>query len=88
LAVGAEVKEAVLRSERIRQDLQREQGEGRQVVLRGIVVVCCVVIASVGKEGRQAVTALRQALRYWAGRPVASKGLTAWCARSRVGIGG
>jgi hypothetical protein len=64
LAVPAEVKEAVVRSEGIRQILPREQGEGRQAMMRGLLVVCCVVIASAGEEGRQAVAALRQALRY------------------------
>ena len=64
LAVGAELKEAVLRSEGIRQTLQREQGQGRQVVLRGLLVVWSVVIAAAGEQGRQAVAALRQTLRY------------------------
>jgi hypothetical protein len=65
VAVGAEVKEAVLRSEGIRQNPQLTQGEGRRpAAMRGLLLVCGVVIASAADAGKQAVAALRQALRY------------------------
>jgi hypothetical protein len=68
LPVSAEVKEAVVRSEGIKQNPERVQGEGRQQgVMRGLLLVFSVLIASAGEVGQQAAAALRQAVRY-AGR--------------------
>jgi hypothetical protein len=65
LPVAPEVKKAVVQSEGIRQNPELVQGEGqKQAVMRGILLVCCVVIASSGEAGQQAVAALRQAVRY------------------------
>jgi hypothetical protein len=64
LAVPAEVKEAVVASEGIRQHPELVQGDGpRQAVLRGLLMVCSVLIASAGEAGQQAVSAVRQALQ-------------------------
>lgn len=63
LPVSPEVREAVVQSEGIRHCPELVQGEGpRQGMMRGVVVVCSVLIASAGGAGRQAVQALRQAL--------------------------
>ncbi|SRR5581483_7379453 len=68
LPVGAEVKQAVVQSEGIRQNPELVQGEGPgQAVMRGLLLVCGVVIASAGEVGQQAVAALRHLVRY-AGR--------------------
>jgi hypothetical protein len=59
-----EVREAVVRSEGIRQNPSLVTGEGpRQAVLRGLLVVWGVLIASAGAGGQQAATAVRLALR-------------------------
>jgi hypothetical protein len=64
LPVCAEVREAVVHSEGIRQTPDLIQGEGkRPAALRGLLVVWSVLIAGAGEQGRQAVAALRQALR-------------------------
>jgi hypothetical protein len=64
LAVPAEVKEAVVASEGIRQNPELVQGDGqRQAVMRGLVVVWGVMITTAAEAGKQAVTALRQTLR-------------------------
>jgi hypothetical protein len=64
LPVTPEVREAVVASEGIRQVPQLVAGEGaRPGTLRGLLVVFSVLIASAGQAGRQAVAALRQALR-------------------------
>jgi hypothetical protein len=64
LKVPAEVKEAVVASEGIRQNPELVQGNGqRQAVMRGLLVVWGVMIASAGDAGQQAVAALRQMLR-------------------------
>jgi hypothetical protein len=63
LPVSAEVKEAVVRSEGVRQKPELVAGEGiKQGVMRGLLLVCGVLIASAGQAGQQAVGALRQAL--------------------------
>jgi len=63
LAVSAEVREAVVASEGIRQNPELVRGEGgKQGVMRGLLVVYSVLIASAGQAGQQAVTVLRQAL--------------------------
>jgi hypothetical protein len=63
LPVSAEVKEAVVLSEGIRQKPELVSGEGaKQGVMRGLVLVCGVLIASAGQAGQQAVAALSQAL--------------------------
>jgi hypothetical protein len=65
LPVAPEVRKAVVQSEGIRQNPELVQGEGqKQAVTRGILLVNSVVIASAGEAGRQAVAALRQAVRY------------------------
>lgn len=64
LPVGPEVKEAVVLSEGIRQKPELVAGEGvKQGVMRGLLLVCGVLIASAGQAGQQAVTALRQAVQ-------------------------
>lgn len=64
LPVSAEVREAVVQSEGIRQNPPLVQGEGQQqAVVRGLLLVCSVLIAQAGEAGQQAVAALRQALR-------------------------
>ena len=65
LPVSAEVKEAVVRSEGIGQNPELVQGEGQQQgVMRGLLVVFSVLIASAGEVGQQAVATLRRAVRY------------------------
>jgi len=64
LPVAAEVREAVVQSEGIRQNPQLVQGEGpRPAALRGVLLVCAVLIAQAGEAGQQAVAALRRAVR-------------------------
>jgi hypothetical protein len=64
LAAPAEVKEAVLLSERLRQNPELMQGEGqRQAAMRGLLVVCSVMIAIAGEVGQRAVATVRQAVR-------------------------
>jgi len=64
LAVPAEVKEAVVLSEGVRQNPELVQGEGqRQAVMRGLLVVCGVLIATAGEAGQAAVATVRQAVR-------------------------
>ena len=64
LGVQKEVKEAVVQSEGIRQNPELVAGEGtRQAAMRGVVLVCSVVIAQAGEAGQQAVAALRAVLR-------------------------
>lgn len=63
LPVSAEVREAVVASEAIRQKPELVRGEGeKQGVMRGLLVVYSVLIASAGQAGQQAVLALREAL--------------------------
>lgn len=65
LPVAAEVRKAVVHSEGIRQNPELVQGEGqRQAVMRGVLMICSVVIAQAGEAGQQAVAALRHAVRY------------------------
>jgi hypothetical protein len=65
VAVPAEVKEAVLLSEGVRQNPELVQGEGqRQAVMRGLLVVCSVMITAAGEAGERAVATVRQAVRY------------------------
>jgi hypothetical protein len=65
LPVSAEVKEAVVRSEGIGQNPELVQGGGQQQgVMRGLLVVFSVLIASAGEVGQQAVATLRRAVRY------------------------
>ncbi len=64
MAVPAEVKEAVLLSEGVRQNPERVQGEGQQqAVMRGLLVVCSVMLAAAGEAGQRAVATVRQAVR-------------------------
>ena len=63
LPVSAEVREAVVQSEGARQNPELATGEGtKQAVMRGLLLVCGVLIASAGEAGQQAVATLRQAL--------------------------
>jgi hypothetical protein len=63
LPVSQEVREAVVQSEGIRQKPELLSGEGaKQGVMRGLLLVCGVLIASAGQAGQQAADALRQAL--------------------------
>jgi len=63
LPVSAEVKEAVVLSEGVRQNPELVKGEGaKQAVMRGLLLVCGALIAQAGAAGQQAVAALRQAL--------------------------
>jgi hypothetical protein len=63
LPVSAEVRDAVVRSEGVRQNPQLVAGEGaKQGVMRGLLIVCGVLTASAGEAGQQAVTALGQVL--------------------------
>jgi hypothetical protein len=63
LAVSAEVKEAIVQSEGIRQNPKLVAAEGaKQGAMRGLLVVCSVLIAQAGQAGQQAVGALREAL--------------------------
>jgi hypothetical protein len=63
MPVQQEVREAVVQSEGIRQNPELEHGEGQQqAVMRGLLVVCGVLIAQAGDKGQQAVAVLRQAL--------------------------
>jgi len=63
LPVSAEVREAVVQGEGIRQNPELVTGEGeKQGVMRGLLLVCGVLIASAGQSGQQAVGALRRAL--------------------------
>jgi hypothetical protein len=63
VAAPAEVKEAVVASEGIRQNPELVRGEGeRQGVMRGLVTLWGVMIASAGQAAQQAVAAVRQAL--------------------------
>jgi hypothetical protein len=63
LPVAEEVKEALVQSEGIRQNPQLVAGEGpKQAVMRGVLVICAVVIARAGEQGQQALAALRRGL--------------------------
>jgi hypothetical protein len=65
LPVAAEVRKAVVQSEGIMQNPELVQGEGqRQAMMRGVLLLCSVVIAHAGVAGQQAVAALRHAVRY------------------------
>jgi hypothetical protein len=64
LAVSAEVREAVVLGEAVRQNPALAVGEGaRPALMRGLMVVCGVLIGLAAQAGQQAVAALRQALR-------------------------
>jgi len=63
LPVSAEVRDAAVVSEGVRQKPELVAGEGAKPgVMRALLVVCGVLIAQAGEAGQQAVTALRQAL--------------------------
>jgi hypothetical protein len=63
LPVPQEVREAVVQSEGIRQNPELVAGEGpKQAAMRGVLLVCGVLIAQAGQAGQQAVAALRLAL--------------------------
>ena len=53
-----------MQSEAIRRDSELVAGEGaKQAVMRGLLLVCGVLITGAGQAGQQAVAALRQALQ-------------------------
>ena len=63
-AAAPEVRQAVLRSEGVRQNPELVQGDGQQqAVLRGLLLVWGVLIAAAGEAGQRAVAAVRQATR-------------------------
>lgn len=63
LQLSQEVKEAVVLGEAARQNPELIQGEGaRQGVMRGLLLVCGVLLAQAGQVAQQAAGALRQAL--------------------------
>jgi hypothetical protein len=65
LPVSVAVRQAVVQSEGIRQNPELVQGEGQRAgVLRGLLLVCSVLIAQAGEAGQQAVAAFRQGVRY------------------------
>jgi hypothetical protein len=58
------VKQAAVRQEGLRRRPEALQGESRPAaVLRGIALLCAVVLSKAGAEGQQAVTAIRDLLR-------------------------
>jgi hypothetical protein len=64
LPVSAAVREAVVLSAAVRQNPELASGEGsRQALMRGLLVVCGVLISSAVQAGQQAVAGLREALR-------------------------
>ena len=61
MPVAQEVKEAVVKSEAIRQNPELVRGEGtKQGAWRGLVVIYAVMIATAGEAGKRAVLAMRQ----------------------------
>lgn len=63
LPVSPEVREAVVQSEAVRHNPELVQGEGaKQRALRGLLVVCGVLIGAAGEAGQRAVQTLRQGL--------------------------
>jgi hypothetical protein len=64
LPLPAEVKQAAVRQEGLRRRPEALHGESRQAAaLRGILLLCAVVLSKAGAEGQQAVTATRDILR-------------------------
>jgi hypothetical protein len=61
--VSAEVREAVVLGEAVRRGPELARGGGtKQAAMRGLLLVCGVLIGQAGAAGQQAVAALRQAL--------------------------
>src|SRR5262249_9988199 len=59
-----EVKEAAVRQEGLRRRPEARQGESVQAgALRGIMLVCAVVLSKAGKTGEEAASAIREILR-------------------------
>ena len=64
LPLPEEVKQAAVRQEGLRRRPEALQGEGRQAAaLRGIALLCAVVLSKAGAEGEQAVAAVRDIVR-------------------------
>lgn len=64
LPFPAELKEAVVRQEGLRRRPEALQGESiRAGALRGIMLMCAVVLSKAGKTGEEAVSAIRDVLR-------------------------
>jgi hypothetical protein len=60
-----EVKQAAVRQEGLRRRPEALQGESQQAAaLRGIVLICAVVLSKAGEAGQQAVTKVREILRH------------------------
>jgi hypothetical protein len=58
------VKQAAVRQEGLRRRPEALQGEGQPAAaLRGILLLCAVVLSKAGAEGQQALTAIRDILR-------------------------
>jgi hypothetical protein len=64
LPFAAEIKQAVVRQEGLRRRPEALQGASRSAAaLRGILLVCAVVLGKAGAEGQQAIAAIRDILR-------------------------
>jgi hypothetical protein len=64
LPFAEEVKQAAVRQEGLRRRPEALQGENQPAAaLRGILLLCAVVLSKAGAEGQQAVTAIRDILR-------------------------
>ena len=64
LPVPAEVRQAAVRQEGLRRRPEALQGDSAQAAaLRGILLVCAVILAKAGEVGKQAVKAVRAILR-------------------------
>lgn len=63
LPLSEELKQAALRQEGLRRRPEAVQGESpHAAALRGILLLCAVVLSEAGAEGQQAVTAIRDIL--------------------------
>src|SRR5260370_2659285 len=64
LPFAEEVKQAAVRQEGLRRRPQALQGEGTQpAALRGVLLMCAVVLSKAGDEGLQAVAAVKDIFR-------------------------
>jgi hypothetical protein len=65
LQLPPEVKQAAVRQEGLRRRPEALQGESRQAgALRGILLMCAVVLSKAGEVGQQAVTKVREIFRH------------------------
>jgi hypothetical protein len=64
LPLPDEVKQAAVRQECVRREPEALQGEGKPgAAVRGVLLVCAVVLAKAGQVGQQAVAAVRDIFR-------------------------